>query len=143
MMHMKTSLLILALVAMMASIAFSSCSCHSGLGDTRDRNIEQAALARLDSISGVEYVGLSDTRTLDDGSFEAVVIYYVPDSVGGREERNARVVTVHDGSEILSWQDLDSHVLGDVKQMVTDKLEEKGVNIDDSLIDALIELKRR
>lgn len=143
MMHMKTSLLFFALVAVMASIALSSCSCNSGMGDTRDRNIEKAALARLDSIPGVEYVGLSDTRILDDGDFEAVIIYYIPDSLGGREERNARVVTSHNGAEILSWQDLDTRILDDVKHKVTDKLQEKGINIDDSLIDALIELKRR
>lgn len=140
---MKTQLSLIALVATMLSLALSSCSWHMGRGDIRDNNIEKATLARLDSISGVQFVGLSDTRTLEDGTFEAVVIYYVPDSAGGRQERNARMVTTDDGSEILSWDDLECHILDDVKQMVNDKLEGNGINIDDSLIDALIELKRR
>lgn len=139
---MKNMNLIVALIVMMATVALSSCSWNAGKGDVRDRNLETATLARLDSICGVEYIGLSDTHDFDNGDFQAVVIYNVPDSAGNMVERNARVTTNADGSEILAWEDLDCQVLGEVKQKVSDKLEEIGVNIDGSLIDALINLKR-
>ena len=64
------------------------------------------------------------------------------DSIGNRIERNARVTTNDDCSEVFTWEDLDSSVLGETKQKVSDKLEEKGINLDGSLIDALIELKK-
>lgn len=140
---MKKKISITAIVLLMASIAFTSCSLGVGKGDDRDRNIEKATLTRLDSISGVEYIGLSDTHDLEDGRVQAVVIYNVTDSAGNKLERNARVTTNGDGSEIYTWEDLDGQILGEVKQKVSDKLEEKGINIDDSLIDALIELKRK
>lgn len=118
---MKTKNSILPLLFLMVSIAISSCS--SGMGDKRDRNLEQAMIAHLDSISGVQYVGMSDTRELNGGKFQTVVIYYVVDSVGKRTEYNARVITNDDCTEILSWEDLDSQVLGEVKRKVSDKMK--------------------
>ena len=114
-----------------------------GVGDTRDRNIGAATVDRLDTIPDVEYVGLADTHELEDGNFQAVVIYYVTDTEGNKAERNARVTTNSDGSEILTWEDLDCCVLTDTKQKISDKMEEKGINLDASLIDALIELKKQ
>ncbi len=133
----------LAIAAIMAHAALTSCSWNVGQGDIRDRNIGNATLAYLDSISDVEYIGLADTRDLEDGNFQAVVIYNVIDSAGNKSERNARVITSGDGSEILAWEDLDSNVLGDTKQKISDKMEEKGINLDGNLIDALIELKKQ
>lgn len=135
--------LTLAIAAIMAHAALTSCSWNVGQGDVRDRNIGNATLAYLDSISDVEYIGLADTRDLEDGNFQAVVIYNVIDSAGNKSERNARVITSGDGSEILAWEDLDSNVLGDTKQKISDKMEEKGINLDGNLIDALIELKKQ
>ena len=91
----------------------------------------------------VEYVGVSDVHTLDDNRLQSVVIYYVTDSIGNRVERNAQVTINEDCSEIFVWEDLDSNVLGETMQTVSDKLEEKGIYMDRSLIDALIELKKR
>ena len=91
---MKTRNYTLALLILMVSFVIASCS--PGKGDLRDRNLEQATLARLDSIPGIQYVGMSDT-----------------------------------------------HVLGYVKQKVNDKMEEKGIDLDGSLIDALIELRKK
>ena len=133
----------LAIAAIMAHAALTSCSWNMGQGDIRDRNIGNATLAYLDSISDVEYIGLADTRDLEDGNFQAVVIYNVIDSAGNKSERNARVITSGDGSEILAWEDLDSNVLSDTKQKISDKMEEKGINLDGNLIDALIELKNQ
>lgn len=138
---MKKKITLLSIALSMALLAFTSCSI--GKGGQKDRNLEQAMLAHLDSVANVSYVGMSDVRELGDNRLQAVIIYYVTDSVGNRAERNARVTANDDCSEILTWEDLDSEVLGDAKQMVVEKFEEKGVNIDDSLIDALIELKRR
>lgn len=135
--------LTLAIAAIMAHAALTSCSWNVGQGDVRDRNIGNATLAYLDSISDVEYIGLADTRDLEDGNFQAVVIYNVIDSAGNKSERNARVITSGDGSEILAWEDLDSNVLSDTKQKISDKMEEKGINLDGNLIDALIELKKQ
>lgn len=142
-MQMKSKNSIASILIMMATFSLSSCSWNMGRGDDRDNNLEKTTLARLDSVKGVEYIGLSDTRDLEDGKFQAVVVYNVLDSAGKMVERNARVTTNNDGSEIYTWEDLDCQVLGEVKQKVSDKLEEKGINIDGSLIDALIELKRR
>ncbi len=132
-----------ALMIMMAIAALSSCSWNIGRGDLRERNIRSAMLERLDSIPGVEFIGLADTRESDDGNFQAVIIFTVPDSGENTIERNARVRTNGDGSEIYSWEDLDCRILDEVKHKVTDKLEEKGIKIDGSLIDAIIELKRK
>lgn len=137
---MKTKFKILSIAFLMTAYTFASCSI--GKGDRRDSNLEQAVLTRLDSISNVEYVGMSDVHTLADNRLQSVVIYYVTDSIGNRIERNASVTTNDDCSEVFAWEDLDSHVLGETKQMVCDKLEEKGINMDGSLIDALIELKK-
>ncbi len=138
---MKTINYTLALLILMVSFAIASCSPRKG--ELRDRNLEQAALARLDSVPGIRYVGKSYARELDDDKFQAVIICYVTDSAGNRTEYNARVTTNDDCSEIYSWEEMDTHVLGDVKQKVSDKMEEKGVDLDDSLIDALIELRKR
>lgn len=140
---MKTKISIFALSFVTAFLVLSSCSWNIGIGDTRNRNIEKATLAHLDSISKIEYVGLADTHELNDGNFQAVVIYNIPDSVGNMVERNARVITNHDGSKIYSWENLDSHVMGDIKKKVSEKFEEKGIDMDGSLIDDLIKLKRR
>jgi hypothetical protein len=133
----------LAIAAIMAHAALTSCSWNVGQGDIRDRNIGNATLAYLDSISDVENIGLADSRDLEDGNFQAVVIYNVIDSAGNKSERNARVISTGDGSEILAWEDLDSNVLSDTKQKISDKMEEKGINLDGNLIDALIELKKQ
>ncbi len=137
---MKTKFSILSIAFLMAVSLLASCS--MGKGDRRDSNLEQAVLTRLDSISNVEYVGMSDVHTLDGNRLQSVVIYYVTDSIGNRIECNARVTTNDDCSEVFAWEDLDSNILGETKQMVSDKLEEKGINMDGSLIDALIELKK-
>lgn len=140
---MIKKILMLAIAAIMAHAALTSCGWNIGQGDARDRNISNATLAHLDSIPEVEYIGLADTHDLDDGNFQAVVIYNMTDSAGNKTERNARVTTNGDGSEILAWENLDSSMLSDTKQKITDKMEEKGINLDGSLIDALIELKKQ
>lgn len=140
---MTKKILTLAIAVIMTHAALISCGCNVGQGDSRDRNIGNATLACLDSIPDVEYIGLADTHDLEDGNFQAVVIYNVIDSAGNKTERNVRVTTNNDGSEILAWEDLNSNVLGDTKQKITDKMEEKGINLDGSLIDALIELKKQ
>lgn len=129
----------LALLILMVSFTIASCSPRKG--ELRDRNLEKASLARLDSVPGIQYVGKSYARELDGDKFQTVIIYYVTDSVGNRTEYNVRVTTNDDCSEIFSWEEMDTHVLGDVKQKVSDKMEEKGIDMDGSLIDVLIELK--
>lgn len=138
---MKTINYTFALLILMVSFAIASCSPRKG--ELRDRNLERATLARLDSIPGIQYVGKSYARELDGDKFQTVIIYYVTDSIGNRTEYNARVTTNDDCSEIYSWEEMDTHVLGDVKQKVSDKMEEKGIDLDGSLIDALIELRKR
>lgn len=138
---MKTKCFILPLLFLMVSFAIASCSPRKG--ELRDRNIEQATLARLDSVPGIQYVGKSYARELDDDKFQTVIICYITDSVGNRTEYNARVTTNDDCSEIYSWEELNTHILSDVKQKVTDTMEEKGIDMDGSLIDALIELRKR
>lgn len=138
---MKTKCFILPLLFLMVSFAIASCSPRKG--ELRDRNLEQATLARLDSVPGIQYVGKSYARELDDDKFQTVIICYITDSVGNRTEYNARVTTNDDCSEIYSWEELNTHILSDVKQKVTDTMEEKGLDMDGSLIDALIELRKR
>lgn len=138
---MKTKCFILPLLFLMVSFAIASCSPRKG--ELRDRNLEQATLARLDSVPGIQYVGKSYARELDDDKFQTVIICYISDSVGNRTEYNARVTTNDDCSEIYSWEELNTHILSDVKQKVTDTMEEKGIDMDGSLIDALIELRKR
>ena len=140
---MTKKIQMLAITSLMALAALSSCGWGIGKGDIRDHNIGEATIARLDSIPNVEYIGLADTHELEDGKFQAVVIYNVSDSTGNKIERNARVTTNGDGSEILSWEDLDCTLLNDAKQKITDKMEEKGISLDDSLIDELIDLKKQ
>ena len=139
---MTKKILQLAIAIIMVYAALTSCSWGIGKGDIRDRNISEATLAFLDSMPEVEYVGLADTHELEDGNFVAVVIYNVSDSTGNKRERNARVTTTNDGSEILTWEDLECEVLTMVKQKVCEKMEEKDIPIDGSLIDAFIELKK-
>lgn len=138
---MKTKCFILPLLLLMVSFAIASCSPRKG--ELRDGNLEQATLARLDSVPGIQYVGKSYARELDDDKFQTVIICYITDSVGNRTEYNARVTTNDDCSEIYSWEELNTHILSDVKQKVTDTMEEKGIDMDGSLIDALIELRKR
>ncbi len=138
---MKTESALFCIAFLTASFLLASCSMDKG--DRRDSNLEQAVLTRLDSIPNVEYVGVSDVHTLDDNRLQSVVIYYVTDSIGNRVERNAQVTINEDCSEIFVLEDLDSNVLGETMQTVSDKLEEKGIYMDRSLIDALIELKKR
>ena len=138
---MKTESALFCIAFLTASFLLASCSMDKG--DRRDSNLEQAVLTRLDSIPNVEYVGVSDVHTLEDNRLQSVVIYYVTDSIGNRVERNAQVTINEDCSEIFVWEDLDSNVLGETMQTVSDKLEEKGIYMDRSLIDALIELKKR
>lgn len=138
---MKTKNCTLALLILMGSFAIASCSPRKGY--LRDRNLEQATLARLDSVPGIQYVGKSYARELDGDKFQTVIICYVTDSVGNRTEYNARVTTNDDCSEIYSWEEMDTRILGDIKQKVSDKMEEKGIDMDGSLIDALIELRNK
>lgn len=138
---MKIKNTVPAIAFLMGSLAIASCG--MGKGDRRDRNLERATLEHLDSAPGVEYIGMSDVRNLGDNNFSAVVIYYVADPTGSKVERNARVTTNEDCSKVYSWEEIDSTILGDTKQMVRDKLQEKGIYIDSCLIDKLIELKRR
>lgn len=140
---MKKKFLMLAIAIIMAQALLTSCGWNVGQGDKRDRNIAIATLNYLDSIPDVEYIGLADTHDLEDGKFQAVVIFNVTEPSGNQTEHNARVTTNSDGSEILSWEDLDSNILSDTKQKITDKMEEKGINLDGSLIDALIEIKKQ
>ncbi len=140
--QMKKKILKLTMAIIIAQAAVTSCGWNVGKGDIRDRNIGKATISYLDSIPNVEYVGLGDTHELEEGNFQAVVIYYVVDSAGNKKERNARVTTNSDGSEILSWEDLDTMILSETKQKITDKMEKKGIDIDGSLIDAIIDLKR-
>lgn len=138
---MKTKNYILTLLIPIASIAIASCS--PGKGVLRDKNLEQATLARLDSVPGIQYVGKSYARELDGDKFQTVIICYVTDSVGNRTEYNARVTTNDDCSEIYSWEEMDTRILGDIKQKVSNKMEEKGIDMDGSLIDALIKLRKK
>ena len=140
---MKQLFSILAIVILMASLSITSCSFGSGKGDLRDKNLEHALLTRLDSIPGLEYVGMSDVNVLDDNRLQTVIIFYATDSIGNRIECNARVTVNNDCSQIYTWEDLDSKVLEEVKQKVSDTFEEKGINLDGSLIDELIKLKRQ
>lgn len=139
---MNKKILTLAIAVIMAHVALTSCGWNVDKGDTRDRNIGNATLVYLDSIPDVEYVGLTDTHDLENGNFQAVVIYNITDSTGKKVECNARISTNGDGSEILTWENLDSRVLSDAKRKITDKMEEKGINLDGSLIDALINIKK-
>lgn len=142
---MKTINYTLPLLILIVSFAIASCSPRKG--KLRDRNLEQATLARLDSVPGIQYVGKSYARELDDDKFQTVIICYVTDSAGNRTEYNARVTTNDDSSEIYSWEEMDTHILGDIKgdikQKGSDKMEEKGIDMDGSLIDALIELRKK
>lgn len=138
---MKTTNYTLALLILMVSIAMASCSI--GKGDRRDKNLEEATLARLDSVSGIQYVGMSDSHELEGDKFQTMIIYYATDSIGNRTEYNVRVTTNDDCSEIYSWEVMDTHILGYVKQKVNDKMKESGIDMDGSLIDALIELRKR
>jgi len=140
---MKKKILTLAMAVIIAQAAITSCGLNVGKGDRRDRNICSATLNYLDSIPDVEYIGLADSHDLDNGEFQAVVIYNVTDSAGNKTERNARVTTNSDGSEIIMWENLDSSVLSNAKQNISDKMEEKGIPLDGSLIDALIEIKKQ
>lgn len=138
---MKTINYTLAHLILMVSFAIASCSPRKG--ELRDRNLEQAILARLDSVPGIQYVGKSYARELDDDKFQTVIIYYVADSLGNGTEYNVRVIANDDCSEIYSWEEMDTHVLSDVRQKLNEKMEEKGIGLGGSLIDALIELKKR
>ena len=140
---MKKKILMPAIAVILAQATLTSCDWNVGKGDNRDRNIGIATLNYLDSIPDVEYIGLADTHDLEDGKFQAVVIFNITDETGNKTERNARVVTTSDGSEILSWEDIDSRILSDTKQKIADKMEEKGINLDGSLIDALIEINKQ
>ncbi len=124
-------------------VSFAIASCSPRKGELRDRNLEQATLARLDSVPGIQYVGKSYVRELDGEKFQTVIICYVTDSAGNRTEYNARVTTNDDCSEIYSWEEMDTHILGDIKQKGSDKMEEKGIDMDGSLIDALIEFRKK
>lgn len=136
---MKTRNYTFSILLLMFAMSIASCSI--GNGDRRDRNLEKAMLEYCPFGSDIKYVGMSDVSGLDGGRFETVIVYYVVDSIGNRIERNARVITNDDCSEIYTWEDLDSHVLDDTKRKINEKLEEKGIALDSDLIDALIELK--
>ena len=69
---MKTINYTLALLILMVSFAIASCSPRKG--ELRDRNLEQATLARIDSVPGIQYVGKSYARELDDDKFQATAL---------------------------------------------------------------------
>lgn len=140
---MKQKISIFPLTMMIAAIAISSCSGNIRKGDLRDSNIKRATLSYLDSIPEVEYVGMSDTHELPDNKFQAVVIFYTFDSIGNKIEHNSRVLTNDDCTTIHAWKDLDTKVLCDIQNNVSDKMEEKGISIDDNMIDAIINLKNK
>ena len=140
---MKKKILMPAIALIMALSTLTCCGWNVGHGDRRDRNIGYTTHNYLDSIPDIEYIGMADAHDLEDGNFQAVVIYNTVDAAGNKTEHNARVTTNSDGTEIISWEDLDSHVLSDTKQKITDKMEEKGINLDGSLIDALIQIKKQ
>ncbi|MDE7153210.1 MAG: hypothetical protein K2O00_02045 [Muribaculaceae bacterium] len=140
---MKMLFTCIATVTLAASLSLTSCSSGLGEGDHRDKNLEHALMIRQDSVSDIEYVGMSDVHVLENDRIRTVIIYYVTDSTGNRTERNVRVTANNDCSEIYTWENLDSKVLEDVKQKVSDKFEENNIDMDGSLIDALIKLKRK
>lgn len=140
---MKRKILMLAIAIIMAQSTLTLCGWNVGQDDNREHNIGIATLNYLDSIPDVEYIGLADAHDLEDGKFQAVVISNVTEPTGNKTEHNARVTTNSDGSEILSRVDLDNNVLSDTKQKITDKMEEKGINLNGSLIDELIEIKKQ
>lgn len=140
---MKKTISLAALISLAAYYCLSSCTLGIGQGDVRDRNLEKALLSHLDSIEEVEYIGMSDIHDLDGNRFQAVLIYYVPDATGGKVERNVRVTSNKDGSEIYTWEDLDTRALENTKQLVNEKMEEHGINFDDSIIDTIIKLKKQ
>ena len=137
-MNLKFHLIAIALL--MAAVALSSCT--TGQNVRRDRNLEQALLARVDTVPYVEYVGMSDVSNNNDHTCSAVIIYYVTDKDGVKTERNARVTANEDCSEIYAWEDLDTQILDSVKQQMTDRFEENGISVDGSIIDNIIKLKR-
>lgn len=139
---MKTKKLILALTISGALAGFPGCSMNIDKGDIRDRNLEKGVVEYLDSVPGVEYVGMSDTHEIDGNQFQAVVIYYTVDTEGKKVERNALVTTNGECSVIYSWEDMDTRVIEDTKQKVAEKMEEYGISTDGSIIDALINLKK-
>lgn len=142
---MTNKIPMLAIALLMVYATLTSCAIGSGMGDIRDRNLEKAILLRLDSVPNVEYIGMSDVHaTIDNGSrgCRAVIIYQITDTIGNKIEYNARVTANDDCSEILSWEDLDSHVLGELKQKFSDKMNEESIDLDGSLIDAIIKLKK-
>lgn len=142
---MTNKIPMLAIALLMACATLTSCAIGSGMGDIRDRNLEKAMLSRLDSVPNVEYIGMSDVHDItDDGSrgCRAVIIYQITDMAGNKIEYNARVTANDDCSEILSWEDLDSRVLDEIKHKFSDKINEKSIDLDSNLIDAIIELKR-
>ncbi len=139
---MKKKKLVVTLSILTVMLAFLSCSWNIGIGDLRDRNLEQSVLLYLDSRPGVEYVGMTDTHELDGSKFQAVVIYNAVDTAGQKVERNARVTTNTDCSEIYRWEELNTRILEETKQQVSEKMNEQGLPIDGSLIDALINLKK-
>lgn len=135
----------LAIALLMACTTLTSCAIGSGKGDIRDRNLEKAMLSRLDSVPNVEYIGMSDVHDIVDNGLRgcrAVIIYQITDTAGNKIEYNARVTANDNCSEILSWEDLDSHVLGEIKQKFSDKMNEESIDLDGSLIDAIIKLKK-
>ncbi|MDE6310868.1 MAG: hypothetical protein K2L96_03525 [Muribaculaceae bacterium] len=116
-------------------------SCNAGIGDVRDKNLAGIVHAKYDSISEVRYIGMSDVREVDGNKLQTVVIFYTSDSAGTRIERNARVTSNYDCSVLYTWEETGTSVYSDVKQKIANKLEEKGIVTDGSLIDALIEMK--
>lgn len=137
---MKRKFLFFPFLLLLVCHAISSCDI--GKGDKRNRNLATLVLEKVDN-SSVEYLGMSNTQELDGSRFQAVLIYHVTDSAGNRAEHNSRVITNDDCTVLYEWEDLDSKVLEDVRQKVSDKLEKKGIDLNGNLIDALIELKKR
>lgn len=140
---MSKRILTIAIAAMMAYAALQSCGYREG--DRLDRNLRVSVIAHLDTIPDVEYVGHFDTEhPIENGQqlLRAGIIYHITDSAGNRVERNARVTTNADGTEIISWEELDCQTLSDVKQQVADRFHEAGIDIDGDFIEELLKLKR-
>lgn len=138
---MKIKCYSLSLLFFMTSVVVESCS--KGFGDIRDKNLKQATLARLDSVPDLKYMGMSDSHELPGNKFQTVIIYYITDSTGTSTEYNVRITTNADCSEIYSWEEMDTHILTDVKQKVNDKMKGKVIDLDGNLIERLIKLKNR
>lgn len=161
---MKSKFFFLGLALLTASFFTTSCSLSVGEGDIRERNIEKSMLKYIASHpavstkniavksgvrgdnfasnSKIEYVGLADCHEVTGGRFEGMIVYFATDSLGHKAEHNVRIVTNFDGKEIYSWDELDTKIVAETKEQMSEKMKEEGLPIDGSVIDAILKLKR-